>query len=97
MGAASVGGHDPLFGIAVLRLSLVLVRANHLLPKLFLQLRPVQTDELIRGTLERLQSTSAPDTARGDCRESRQAVRERDAAYPNVIVSLHGQNRFQLR
>ena len=78
MGAASVGGHDPLFGIAVLRLSLVLVRANQLLPKLFLQLRPVQTDELIRGTLERLQSTSAPHTARGDCRETRD-LRERDA------------------
>jgi DGQHR domain-containing protein len=78
MGAASVGRHDPLCGIAVLRLSLVLVRANQLLPKLFLQLRPVQTDELIRGTLERLQSTSAPDTARGDCRETRN-LRERDA------------------
>ena len=97
MGAASVGGHDPLIGIAVLRLSLVIVRANQLLPKLFLQLRPVQTDELIRGILDSLKSTSAPNTARGDCRESRRAVRALDAAYPNDIVSLHGQNRFQLR
>ena len=65
--------------------------------KLALQLRPVAIDEIASSFVECLQSTSAPDTARGDCRESRKDLWERDAAYPNVIVSLLGQNRFQLR